>query len=356
MSEQNDNKFENKQDQAKINAEDVLFEKMRSLQVPELSLSKLVFLSVLALLFATLEPFALFASIPFTISFLLYGKKKTFILGVIGTALAIILMQVKVYQGSAVGTFPMALIYGYLISQTITKDIHPVTGILRNGFTMFGLVMTGVLLFNYLQPGGIEGIITPNIKEAATQYYNSLKDVPNAPAEQLRQLEDLKNDPSTVIHSVLNYGTSAIFIGVFLSIWVGTFVVLKLGPLWRVMHNYSYHIKNLTSFQVPFAFVWPLIVGLVLAVGNVYGQLGPWAEVVGFNILLMLGIFYFFQGFGILSELLNKWRIFGFFRTMVIFFTVIMGYQVLALVGVLDTWVNFRRLIKSKNYDEGDKL
>ncbi len=355
MSDQNDNKFESDRANQDQRAE-AYFENMRSLKVPELSFSKLVFLCVLALLFASLEPFALFASIPFTLSFLLYGKGKTFILGAIGTALAIVLMKVQVFQGSAVGTFPMALIYGYLISQTIKKRVHPVTGILRNGFTMFLLVMAGVLLFNYLQPGGIEGVITPNIKEAATQYYNTLKEVPNAPAEQLRQLEDLKNDPSTVVSSILNYGTSAIFIGVFLSIWVGTFVVLKLGPLWRVSHNYPYNVKSLTSFKVPFTFVWPLIGGLILAVGNVYGQLGDWAEVVGFNILLMLGIFYFFQGFGILSDLLNKWRIFGFFRTMVIFFSVIMGYQVLALVGVLDTWVDFRRLFKSNNNDEGDKL
>ena len=132
--------------------------------------------------------------------------------------------------------------------------------------------------------------------------------------------------------------------------------MLKLGPLWRSVHSYPYNIRNLTSFKVPFSFVWPLIIGLVLAVGNAYEQLGDWAEVAGYNILLMLGIFYFFQGFGILSELLNKWRIFGFFRTMVIFFSVIMGYQVLALVGVLDTWVDFRRLFNKKNNDEGDKL
>ena len=349
MSDQKDNKF--KAD-ARANA---YFEEMRSLRVPELSFSKLVFLCILALLFASLEPFALFASIPFTLSFLLYGKGKSFLLGAIGTALAIFLMQVQVYQGSAVGTFPMALIYGYLISNTIKKKVHPVTGILRNGFTVFVLVMGGVLLFNYLQPGGIEGVITPNLKDAATQYYNSLKDVPNAPAEQLRQLEDLKNDPSSVVNSILHYGTSAIFIGVFLSVWVGTFITLKLGPLWRVTHVYPYNVKTLTSFKVPFSFVYPLILGLVLAVGNVYGQLGDWAEVAGFNILLMLGIFYFFQGFGILSDLLNKWRIFGFFRTMLIFFSVIMGYQVLALVGVLDTWVDFRRLINKKN-NEGDKL
>ena len=350
MTDQNDNKFE---DEIKDNP---YFKNMRSLKVPELSFSKLVFLCVLALLFASLEPFALFASIPFTLSFLLYGKSKSFILGAIGTGLAVLLMQLKVYQGSAVGTFPMALIYGYLISQTIKKKVHPVSGILRNGFAMFAIVMGGALLFNYLQPGGIEGVLTPNIKDAASQYYNTLKDVPNAPSEQLRQLEDLKNDPTEVVSSILHYGTSAIFIGVFLSIWVGTFVILKLGPLWRVIHTYPYNVKNLTSFQVPFSFVWPLIIGLVLAVGSAYGQLGEWAEIAGYNILLMLGIFYFFQGFGILSDLLNKWRIFGFFRTMVIFLSVIMGYQVLALVGVLDTWVDFRKLFKSKNNDEGDKL
>jgi hypothetical protein len=57
-------------------------QELRAMMIPELNMSKLAFLGLLAFLFSSLEPFALFASIPFTISFLLYGKMKTFLMGV----------------------------------------------------------------------------------------------------------------------------------------------------------------------------------------------------------------------------------------------------------------------------------
>lgn len=328
---------------------------MRSLIVPELSAGKLFFLGALAFLFASLEPFALFASIPFTLSFLLYGKMKTFFMGVIGTALAFGLVQLKAYQGSALGTFPLSLIYGFLISNSLKRKEHPVRGIAINGISVFMVFMALILAFHFNYEGGVEGLLVPYVKTTATQYYKNIETAVGVPGEQLRQLKDVMDNPMLIVSPIVNYGTGFIFVGVLLSFWVGTFVALRMAPLWTPFHEYSYDSKSLTSFQVPYFTIWPLIAGLVLAVGSSYGVFGEKAEVYGFNILLMLGIFYFFQGFGILSELLTHWRFFGFFRSMVIFFAVITSYQIIALVGVLDTWVNFRRFFENKN-DEGDTL
>lgn len=330
-------------------------EELRALMIPELNNSKLAFLGLLAFLFSSLEPFALFASIPFTISFLLYGKAKTFTIGVVGTVLAFLLVQVKVYQGSALGTFPLALIYGYLISAAIKRKDHPAKAIFTNGAAVFVVLMALIMGFHFSQDGGVRGFITPYVKQTATQYHDTLEKSAGVPGEQLRQLKDVMEDPSLVVDPIINYGTGFIFVGVLLSFWVGTFVALRMAPLWKPFHEYKFDTKTLTSFQLPYQVVWPLIVGLVLTVGHLYDFFGSWAEVLGFNTLLMLGIFYFFQGFGVLSELLTHWHFFGFLRSMVIFFAVIMAYQVLALVGVLDTWVNFRRFFNRKN-DEGDTL
>ncbi|MCF8059669.1 MAG: YybS family protein [Bacteriovoracaceae bacterium] len=330
-------------------------QELRSLMIPELNMSKLAFLGLLAFLFASLEPFALFASIPFTISFLLYGKMKTFMMGIIGVALAILLVQVKVYQGSALGTFPLAVIYGYLISAGIMRKDHPAKAIFINGASIFAVMMTLILTFNFSLEEGVRGFLAPYVQKTATQYYNSLEKAAGVPGEQLRQLKDVMENPSLVVDPIMNYGTGFIFVGVLLSFWVGTFVALRMAPLWKPFHDYEYDIKTLTGFQMPFQVVWPLIFGLVLAVGHAYGFVGDWAEVLGYNTLLILGIFYFFQGFGVFSELLTYWQFFGFLRSMVIFFAVIMAYQILALVGVLDTWVNFRRFFNKKN-DEGDTL
>jgi hypothetical protein len=323
--------------------------------LPELNNSKLLFLGFLAFLFASLEPFALFASIPFTLCFLLYGKKKTIALGVLGTALAFALIQVKVYQGSALGTFPMSLVYGYLISNIVRKEIHPIRGIVVNGLGMFAFIISAIAVFHFSVEGGLPKVLDNYVTQASTTYYELWKDKPGVPKMQLDQFQDVMKDPKIIVDPIMKYGFGVIFIGVFISFWVGTFVALKMGPLWRSIHSYPFQLKALTSFKVPFLMVWPLIFALIISVGQLYGYFDSWAEVVGFNALLIMGVFYFFQGFGILSDVLNYWRIFGFFRSMVIFFTVVMGYQILALLGVLDTWIDFRRFLNNKN-NEGDTL
>jgi hypothetical protein len=330
-------------------------QELRSLMIPELNMSKLAFLGLLAFLFASLEPFALFASIPFTISFLLYGKMKTLTMGAVGTALAFFLLQLKIYQGSALGTYPLAIIYGYLISAAIMRKDHPAKAIFINGASVFAVMMTLVFTFHLTVEGGIRGFLGPYVQKTAIQYHDSLEKAAGVPGEQLRQLKDVMEEPSLVVDPIVNYGTGFIFVCVLLSFWIGTFVALRMAPLWKPFHDYEYDIKTLTSFQIPFQVVWPLIIGLVFAVGHAYGFFGDWAEVLGFNTLLILGVFYFFQGFGVFSELLTYWKFFGFLRSMVIFFAVILAYQILALVGVLDTWVNFRRFFNKKN-DEGDTL
>ncbi len=357
MNDDNQNKHLDGENQKSQSTDEVknFFQDGSARHLPELNNSKLLFLGFLAFLFSSLEPFALFASIPFTLCFLLYGKTKTIVIGILGTALAFALVQVKVYQGSALGTFPMSLIYGYLISNIVRKEIHPIKGIVVNGLGMFAVIVTAIAAFHFSVEGGLPKVLDTYVVKASTVYYEQWKSRPEIPKEQLNQFQDIMKNPKIVVDPIMKYGFGVIFIGVFISFWVGTFVALKMGPLWRTIHAYPFQLKTLTSFKVPHQMVWPLIVALVITVGHLYGHLGSWAEVVGFNALLIMGVFYFFQGFGILSDLLNYWRIFGFFRSMLIFFTVVMGYQVLALLGVLDTWVDFRRFLNIKN-NEGDTL
>lgn len=349
MTEENNQTPNHKQNEKSANEAS-----FRSLNIPELNTGKLFFLGSLAFLFATIEPFALFASIPFTLSFLLYGKMKTFGMGLLGTLVAIALMQSKAYQGSAMGTYPLSLLYGLLISQSIIRKEHPLRGITVNGLGVFAIIATAIIFVNFSSKNGIEGLLTPFVEETVGQYLKSLESTVGAQGEQLRQLKDVMRNPALIVKPIINYGLGFIFVGVMLSFWVGTFVALRLSVLWKPFHSYRYDIKALTSFQVPYYLIYFLIVGLFLTVGSSFELFGPTVEVVGYNILLMLGIFYFFQGFGILSELLTYWRFFGFFRSMIIFFTVITGYHVIALVGVLDTWVNFRRFFVPKTKDESN--
>jgi hypothetical protein len=93
-------------------------------------------------------------------------------------------------------------------------------------------------------------------------------------------------------------------------------------------------------------------VGLVLILwGN---QLGfQYSEFVGMTILHCLGIFYFFQGFGVFSDLLSFLGIMGFFRTLVVMIVIFLkGGYLIAAAGLFDNWFEFRKyFVKPKIED-----
>jgi len=131
-------------------------------------------------------------------------------------------------------------------------------------------------------------------------------------------------------------------------------MILRNSLVWRIRHAYPFGLKDLVRYKVPDFFVWPLIAGLALFLGA--EAIAPWAEVLGGNILACLGIFFFFQGFGVFVDLLSFLGINGFFRSILIVSTVFMGWKVLVLAGLFDIWVDFRRFMKTKKNDEGDSL
>ena len=78
--------------------------------------------------------------------------------------------------------------------------------------------------------------------------------------------------------------------------------------------------------------------------------LGEWGPVMGISLLKILGVFYFFQGFGIYVDFLDHVRIFGFLRSILVVLIVLTANQMLALVGLFDMFVNFRKFLKKKDH------
>ena len=71
---------------------------------------------------------------------------------------------------------------------------------------------------------------------------------------------------------------------------------------------------------------------------------------MGFTIVKCLGIFYFFQGFGIFSDLLTFMGIMGFFRSLIVMVVIFMAYYLIVAAGLFDNWFDFRKYFeKPKN-------
>ena len=100
------------------------------------------------------------------------------------------------------------------------------------------------------------------------------------------------------------------------------------------------------QFKMSDFFIWPVILAFLLAFSGTYYDLGSeWYEIIGMTALKVFGVFYFFQGFGIYSSFLDAFNVRGFLRSLLMVFTIIAAYWMLALIGMFDTFVNFRKLI-----------
>jgi hypothetical protein len=347
----------NKESQDPHSAKERTGEKIGKLFVPELTLGKLAFLvSIAMLLVFTGTIMLLFAAIPLSISFLLYGKKKAFAAnGLMLAVCAGLMLTSQAFIVPFIG-YCIALTFGYLVARVIWRNENPVFGAVKNGSIVLAVIFTILGGVELKSPGLIKTSITEVVVKQATALHKGFSQTVGAQGEVIRLLQDLIEKPEVMVDQVMTYGVSSIVMVIFLTFWVGVFIVLKNAPVWRSFQSYDYSSKEMVSFRMPFEMVWPLIAGLILCVSHAYGVTGSWANVIGANVLLSLGVFYFFQGLGIFTELLAYWRIVGFFRTMFVLFVAMTSYELLALAGVLDTWVDFRRFFNKKNKSEGDIL
>jgi uncharacterized protein YybS (DUF2232 family) len=79
-------------------------------------------------------------------------------------------------------------------------------------------------------------------------------------------------------------------------------------------------------------------------------QMGlPNIEQFAYLGLPVMGLFYFFQGFGLYYQFIHSIQINRFFRTLLLLLMVTAAYKFLAIIGFLDVWINFRKyLVKKK--------
>ena len=101
------------------------------------------------------------------------------------------------------------------------------------------------------------------------------------------------------------------------------------------------------EFKLPEPLIWPLLgSGVLVVLGKNHTQFGePLAAklgVLGWNLILIFGSAYFFQGLAIFESGLRVLRAGFFVRFLMYFFVVGQFFMLLSLVGVVDYWMDFR--------------
>jgi hypothetical protein len=98
------------------------------------------------------------------------------------------------------------------------------------------------------------------------------------------------------------------------------------------------------DFKLPDAAIWTTLVSMLLVATLEAGV----ASSVAINILIVALIAFLFQGFTVVEFVMRYWRFGLFSRTLIYLLIILQLGPVLVLLGFVDYWADFRRLIRKK--------
>ena len=319
---------------------------------------KLAFFILIAVLFSY-GPFYIFASVPLTLVYLLYGWTKLSSV-CLGVAIAAATFAPMVSLPYSPLSFAGAYFLAVCIAESIMRKIQPVRALLYSGGLIVVAVVVLVCLALFLSDKGPRETVEIMAAESTAVFKEHNREFLGGDMPEMRAIKELLDNPTKIADMMMRWSFVVLFIGVFFGLWIGFLMVLHNSFLWRHMHSYPYSYRNLLAFRLDDRFAYVLILGLALCVGSYYLDWGKASDVVGTNILWCLAVLYFFQGFGIYWSLLDHLKIFGVLRVafVVLMLMTVVAWQLLVVVGIFDVWMNFRRFFKPKKMkkSKGDKL
>ena len=326
-------------------------DKMKVSLLENFTYGKLFFLSLMSLALSVVGPLSIFSPLPMAAAFLFYGNVRTF-------SISGVILLISIFISSTFVSFSGILYYGIIqniatvfacvVVMIIREDEHPVRGLIKKGVCVVGCILLLIGLVELVTPLPISEMV----EKTLITNFELVKEQPEmkkffkSGGKQARAMESILNRPKEVLSDLYKIFFPVIFVGVFFILWMTLFMVLKNNNVWKNFNSYSYGLEDLIKFKVPEKFAYLVIFGLGLfLLGDIWGK--NWST-IGANILYSLGVFYFFQGIGIYLSFLTYIKVTGFFKSMLVLIVIFTAYRPIAVLGLFDMWIDFRKFFKEK--------
>ncbi len=320
------------------------------MQPPQLSKGRLVLLGTSSVILCLSFVMSVFAPFPIALAVILYGRTLGMLTGLAGLIATFAFAQFLYKDLTLFGFYACVLIFGLGIAEIVLRNKNPIRGIVTFGLGFIVLLAGSGALFLKARNQSAEQFIIQQMELSKDKIEQQKKIIEQSADKDSIQVLQLLDRPDLLARELIESFPSYFFMGVFLMLWFNMFLALKSRRLLLSAQDYPFSEKNLLNFKVPFSLVPLLVVGFVLAIwGNNMGQLN-W-EPVGLTIIKCLGIFYFFQGFGVMSDLLTFLGIMGFFRSIMVMIVILMANYLIAAAGLFDNWFDFRKYFVKRKTD-----
>jgi hypothetical protein len=299
---------------------------------------------------------SIFTPFPIAMSMLVYGRSRGLFLA--ATCLLIVgFLGLKVFGSPfIIGVYLFSCLMAAAVTEILYRNMHPVRGLVTAGSSVL-IIIGGFIVASI---AGIEGSLREHVlnyvKTQIPLIRQRIDEIISKGGEVAIDQFNHWTQPELITDQILFTVPRYLFTSIFFWIWVILLLVLKGQRLFVLNYQYRYSDKDLLRFKVPDNVIW-LVIGALGYTLFANEYLDVYASEVGISLLYALGVFYFFQGFGVYSDFLDYIKITGFIRSFLVIFTVVTANKFLALVGLFDLWVNFRKFFKNKEEDnKGDKL
>jgi hypothetical protein len=291
---------------------------------------------------------SIFSALPLVMIILMFGRLRGYAmtLGILGISFLISPMLQSSMASSMFLVSLLASLVAVVISESFFRRAHPMRSIVTSGGLII-LLSIGVLTILMQSGFSPKAFLTEQFTQS-TEFFKSQKAlIQNSGNSDAMLLSELFSNPSELADLFLKAFPIYFFIGVFFTLWANFYMVLRTYHFYAPPELIKYSEFTFLSFRMPDQALYLVIAALCLALYGDFQELENYTY-FGTSLLKCLGIFYFFQGFGILISFFNAYRIVGFIRTFLILITVFMAFWFIAVLGLFDTWFNFRALFKKK--------
>lgn len=314
---------------------------------------RLILLGLSSLLLCVSFLMSIFTPFPIALSAVLYGRKLGYGIGVVTWLVSLILALFVFKDPSVFMIYTLSLVVSIALSEIILRKVKPLKGMLISGGIFVFITAMAVTYTTQVQKVNIKEVLVTQIESSKELIDQQKKSIEASGAESKEAFEALAllDQPELIAEQVIEEAPSVFFMTTFIVLWVNLFLLLKFNRIVRKLDKKKFGEFELLKIKVPEHFIWLVILSLIAAVWG--DQVGPAYPIIGVNLLKCLGIFYFFQGFGIYMAFLDYVKLGGFIRTALVILTVFTASQVIAVIGLFDMFVNFRRFFK-QNKNQGE--
>ncbi len=246
--------------------------------------------------------------------------------------------------GAAAGFFFSAtmLPVGYILARSAAGKDAP----LRSGVMAFTILLLGwsfwSLLYGMVNSASLYQDILSSLDQGLIAAGKAFKESSDLPAEQALALEITVERLRVLVPRIMP-GLLLLTMAntVFFNMVIGQYLLRRKD-------------QGLSPWP-PFA-EWRLpeqLVGLVIASGVCILIPGGFLRDIGFNLGLLSGALYLFQGLAVLITLLSKWQVPLSVRILIFLLVIFQAFGIIILIilGLADVWADFR---KDRNKSDND--